>query len=102
MPRTIAISMHDHAHAETHYLCEEANRIQNVLRFRDVYLDRDALTTDERVNGPAALRHFHGLKAAHGFEADDVLAAVVQGNVHDSKYDEYFSISYREYDALKA
>jgi len=41
--RTVAVSMHDLSHAETHYLCEEGNNAQSFVKFRDVYFGDDPL-----------------------------------------------------------
>jgi hypothetical protein len=87
---TVAISMHDHAHAETHYLCDEANNTQALVRFRDVFLGEDRLISAPRVNVVEALRHFHARKREFGLGPEDVLVAAVQGNLHDDANDEYF------------
>jgi hypothetical protein len=90
MMPTVAISMHDHSHAETHYLCDEANTVQSCVRFRDVLLGDDPLITAPRVNVVEALQHFHGRKADFELSREDVLVAVVQGNLYDDENDEYF------------
>jgi TIR domain-containing protein len=87
---TVAFSMHDHSHAETHYLCDEANDAQPFVRFRDVFLGDDRLISAPRVNVVEALRHFHARKAEFGLGLGDVLVAVVQGNLYDDENDEYF------------
>jgi hypothetical protein len=88
--RTVAISMHDHSHAETHYLCDEANSAQSFVRFRDVFLEDDALIAVPRVNVVEALHHFHRRKRDFGLGPEDVLVAIVQGNLYDDENDEYF------------
>ncbi len=81
--------MHDRSHAETHYLCEEANRAQSLVRFRDVFFGADSLTTAPRVHVVEALRHFHSKKAEFGLGSQDILVAVVEGNLYDESNDEY-------------
>ena len=88
--RTVAISMHDHSHAETHYLCDAANTAQPFVRFRDVLLGNDPLISAPRVDVVEALQHFHAQKAELKLGREDVLVAVVQGNLFDAENDEYF------------
>ena len=87
---TVAISMHNHSHAETHYLCDEANVAQPVVRFRDLLLGDDPLISAPRVNVVEALRHVYARKEEFKLGREDILVTVVQGNLHDDENDEYF------------
>jgi hypothetical protein len=87
--KTVALSMHDRSHAETHYLCEQGNRAQSFVKFRDVFFGGDPLTTAPRVHVVEALRHFHSRKGEFGLGPQDILVAVVEGNLYDESNDEY-------------
>lgn len=97
----VALSMHGHSHAETHYFCDEANKVPTVLRFRDVLLRDEPLISSPSVFAPEACRQFHAHKAAHQLTQHDILIVVVQGNLSDDDNDEYFSVSHLDYDDVK-
>lgn len=87
--RTVALGMNDRSHAETHYLCEQANLAQQLVRFRDVFLGDDPFLAAPRVHVVEAMRHFNARKREFQLGPDDVLIAVVQGNLFDEHNDEY-------------
>lgn len=98
---TIAISMHNFSHAETHFLCQEGNTAQTPLLFRDVNLGDDPMIFAPRVNAIEAIRHFHDRKPSFGLGSEDILIAVIQGNLFDDKNDEYFFLTSLGFPELK-
>ena len=92
--------MHDNSHAETHYFCEQANAVQDIIYFRDIYFEVEPMTTSSNVNVVDACRHFYAKKSNYNLGDCDVLIPVIQGNLFDDQNDEYFYKTHLNYPEL--
>jgi len=81
--KQVAISMNDKSHAETSHFCGEANTAQDVIKFRDIRLTKNAQKAffTRELNALTACKKAFLLKPEYGLNKDDLIIIVVDANL---------------------